>query len=102
MSCDCFVISARNFDEKKRKVFEMNERNIAYGILNAMTLREESYKCKYDPRTNDSVGWYEKTIQECFDLVFNNTALGKLYALAAISCWNETKKWCNDVLKETK
>ena len=76
----------------------MNERNIAYGILNAMTLHEESYKVA----TASRIGWYEKTIQECFDLVFNNTALGKLYALAAISCWNETEKWCNDVLKETK
>lgn len=77
----------------------MTEREIANNILNAMALREGSYKCEYDHHTNDSVGWYEKTIQECFDLVFNNSALGKLYALAAISCWNETEKWCNDVLK---
>mgnify|MGYP006349204251 FL=1 len=77
----------------------MTEREIATKILQAMDLREKSYKCKYDCRTNDLVGWYEKTIQECFNLVFNNSALGKLYALTTVSCWNETEKWCNDVLK---
>lgn len=88
----------------------MTEREIANNILNAMALREGSYKVATASRNDwpeleaDEVviGWYEKTIQECFDQVFNGSVLGKLYAFAAISCWNETEKWCNDVLKETK
>jgi hypothetical protein len=66
----------------------MNELEIANGILNAMALREKSWE----------KGYYRKTIQECFDRVFNNSALGKLYALAAISCWNKTEAWCRNVL----
>jgi hypothetical protein len=73
----------------------MTEHEIANHILNAMALREGSYKVA----TASRIGWYGKTIQECFDQVFNNSALGKLYALSAISCWNETETWCRDVLK---
>lgn len=67
----------------------MTEREIANNILNAMALREGSWE----------KGYYRKTIQECFDRIFNNSVLGKLYALSVISCWNETETWCRDVLK---
>lgn len=67
----------------------MTEREIATKILQAMELREKSYDYNID---------YSKSILDCFNEVFEGSALGKLYALATISCWNETESWCADIL----
>jgi hypothetical protein len=65
----------------------MTEREIATKILQAMDLRDKTF--------NDESN---KSIQECFDDIFEGSILGKLYCLAARSKWNETKDWCNEVL----
>lgn len=67
----------------------MTECEIATKILQAMDIRNKAWK---DER-------YEKSMEECFDDVFEGSVLGKLYSLAASGNWNQTEQWCNDVLK---
>ena len=69
----------------------MTEREIATKILRAMDLINKSW--------NKQSEAYDRSYLSCFQEVFENSMLSNLYYLAVISCWNETEKWCNDVLK---
>lgn len=65
----------------------MTEHEIATKILQAMDLRDKTFN-------NED----NKSIQECFDDIFEGSILGKLYCLAARSKWEDTKEWCYSIL----
>ena len=69
----------------------MTEREIATKILQAMDFWNSSY--------NQNENSFSRSLKYCFEEIFQQNVIGNLYYFAAIGCWNETEKWCNDVLK---